>query len=62
MYAVPYEAVNAMLLNEFLKEHNAFVEEQYKVEQMQEANWSAYDSRAESQRSTRTEQIQTAHG
>src|SRR5437773_9431081 len=30
-YTVRYEAVNAMLLNEFLKEHRAFVEEQRKV-------------------------------
>jgi hypothetical protein len=30
-YSVRYEAVNAMLLNEFIKEHNAFVEEQRKV-------------------------------
>jgi hypothetical protein len=30
---VRYEAVNAMLLNEFLKEHAAFVEEQHKVQQ-----------------------------
>jgi trimeric autotransporter adhesin len=30
-YTVRYEAVNAMLLNEFLKEHKAFVEEQRKV-------------------------------
>ena len=34
-YTVRYEAVNAMLLNEFLKEHKAFVEEQRKVEQLQ---------------------------
>src|SRR5205814_4613010 len=32
-YTVRYEAVNAMLLNEFLKEHNAFVEEQRKVQE-----------------------------
>jgi len=32
-YSVRYEAVNAMLLNEFLKEHNAFVEVQRKVQQ-----------------------------
>src|SRR5436190_1294968 len=32
-FAVRYEAVNAMLLNEFLKEHKAFVEEQRKLEQ-----------------------------
>ena len=31
-YTVRYDAVNAMLLNEFLKEHQAFVEEQRKVE------------------------------
>jgi hypothetical protein len=30
-YTVRYDAVNAMLLNEFLKEHKAFVEEQHKV-------------------------------
>jgi hypothetical protein len=31
-YTVRYEAVNAMLLNEFLKEHKAFVAEQRKVQ------------------------------
>jgi hypothetical protein len=31
-YTVRYEAVNAMLLNEFLKEHRAFLKEQLKVE------------------------------
>src|SRR5207245_9209209 len=35
-YSVRYEVVNAMLLNEFLKEHKAFTEEQRKV-QKQEA-------------------------
>ncbi len=35
-YSVRYEAVNAMLLNEFLKEHRAFLAEQRKV-QAQEA-------------------------
>jgi len=34
-YSVRYEAVNAMLLNEFLKEHRAFVEEQGKVEKLE---------------------------
>jgi len=34
-YSVRYDQVNAMLLNEFLKEHKAFVEEQRKVEQQQ---------------------------
>jgi hypothetical protein len=36
-YSVRYEQVNEMLLNEFLKEHNAFVEEQHKVEKLQAA-------------------------
>lgn len=35
-YTVRYEAVNAMLLNEFLKEHKAFVEQQGKVEEQGE--------------------------
>ncbi len=35
IYTVRYDAVNAMLLNEFLKEHKAFVEEQREVEQQQ---------------------------
>ena len=34
--SVRYEAVNAMLLNEFLKEHKAFVEEQGKVQEQGE--------------------------
>jgi hypothetical protein len=32
---IRYEAVNAMLLNEFLKEHKAFIEEQHKVETLE---------------------------
>jgi hypothetical protein len=34
-YTVRYDAVNAMLLNEFLKEHKAFLEEQRKVEEQE---------------------------
>jgi len=34
-YSVRYEAVNAMLLNEFLKEHKAFVDEQRKVQELE---------------------------
>ena len=34
-YTVRYDAVNAMLLNEFLKEHRAFLEEQCKVERLE---------------------------
>ena len=34
-YSVRYDQVNAMLLNEFLKEHHAFVEEQHKVEELE---------------------------
>ena len=33
IYTVRYEAVNAMLLNEFLKEHQRAVEEHRKVEE-----------------------------
>jgi hypothetical protein len=32
-FSVRYEEVNAMLLNEFVKEHKAFVEEQHKVQE-----------------------------
>ena len=32
---VRYTAVNAMLLNEFLKQHSAFVAEQHKVKDLQ---------------------------
>jgi hypothetical protein len=34
-YTVRYEAVNAMLLNEFLKQHKAFTEEQRKVQEQE---------------------------
>ena len=34
-YSVRYEQVNAMLLNEFLKEHKAFDQEQHKVETLE---------------------------
>jgi hypothetical protein len=34
-YSVRYDQVNTLLLNEFLKEHRAFVEEQHKVAQQQ---------------------------
>ena len=37
IYSVRYEAVNAMLLNEFLKEHKEFVEEQRKMDEQQAA-------------------------
>ena len=33
IYTVRYDAVNAMLLNEFLKEHNAFLEEHRTVQE-----------------------------
>jgi hypothetical protein len=35
-YSVRYDQVNAMLLNEFLKEHKAFLEEQHKVQKQGE--------------------------
>ena len=30
-----YDAINSMLLNEFLKEHNAFVEAQHKIDRLE---------------------------
>ena len=35
--SVRYSAINAMLLNEFLKEHDAFLEEQKKVRKLEAA-------------------------
>ncbi len=46
-YSVRYEQVNAMLLNEFLKEHKAFLEEQCKVQEQR--------TRIEKQEATITE-------
>ena len=37
IYSVRYEAVNAMLLNEFLNQHEAFLEAQRKVQEQQAA-------------------------
>ena len=37
IYTVRYEAVSAMLLNEFLKEHKAFLEEKRKVQRLESA-------------------------
>src|SRR6266496_2094335 len=42
-YTVRYDAINAMLLNEFLKEHRAFLKEQRQVEE-QEATISQLKS------------------
>jgi hypothetical protein len=47
---VRYDAVNAMLLNEFLKEHRSFVEEQRKVAQ-QQAEIDALKAELKEQRS-----------
>jgi hypothetical protein len=35
IHTIRYDAVNAMLLNEFLKEHDAFVQEQRKVQRLE---------------------------
>jgi trimeric autotransporter adhesin len=34
-YSVRYDQVNAMLLNEFIREHQAFVQEQRKVRELE---------------------------
>ena len=54
-YSVRYEQVNAMLLNEFLKEHKAFLEEQRKV-QKQEATISQLKSTVAEQNATTAQQ------
>jgi hypothetical protein len=46
--SVRYSAINAMLLNEFLKEHKAFLEEQRKVQKL-EAALAAVNSRLKEQ-------------
>ena len=52
---VRYDAVNAMLLNEFLKEHKAFLEEQRKVQE-QEAMIIRLKSTVEKQEATAAQQ------
>jgi hypothetical protein len=54
-YSVRYDAVNAMLLNEFLKEHRAFLKEQRKVE-AQEATIAELKSGMETLAATVKEQ------
>jgi trimeric autotransporter adhesin len=54
-YSVRYDQVNAMLLNEFLKEHKAFVKEQRKVQRL-EAALDAVNQRLKEQE-VKTEKI-----
>ena len=53
--SVRYNAINAMLLNEFLKEHKAFVEEQRKVQE-QERTIAGLESCAAKQEATIAQQ------
>ena len=55
IYTVRYDAVNAMLLNEFLKEHKAFLVEQRRV-QKQEATISQLKSTLAEQNATIAQQ------
>jgi len=55
VYTVRYDAVNAMLLNEFLKEHKAFLEEQHKVQE-QEVMIIRLKSTVENQEATAAQQ------
>jgi uncharacterized coiled-coil protein SlyX len=55
IYTVRYDAVNAMLLNEFLKEHKAFLEEQRKVQE-QEAMITRLNSIVAKQEATAAQQ------
>jgi hypothetical protein len=54
-YSVRYEAVNAMLLNEFLKEHR-IVEEQGRKFEEQRATIAELKSRADNQRAINVKQ------
>jgi Chaperone of endosialidase len=55
IYTVRYEAVSIMLLNEFLKEHRAFLKEQRKVEE-QEAAITLLKSMVEKQEAVNVQQ------
>jgi len=60
-YSVRYDQVNAMLLNEFLKEHKT-VHEQGTIiarqqKQIEDLSWVS-----EGERTARTEQVRTANG
>jgi trimeric autotransporter adhesin len=54
-YSVRYDQVNAMLLNEFLKEHKAFLEQQRKIQE-QEATITALESKVAKQEETIAQQ------
>ena len=60
-YTVRYEAVNAMLLNEFLKEHRK-VEEQTHINQQQEATIAEVKSTAAKQATTIEQQQKEIQG
>ncbi len=57
IWSVRYDQVNAMLLNEFLKQHRAFVEEHLKVQQL-EANGAAQQKELNLLRSELKEQAE----
>jgi hypothetical protein len=61
IWSVRYDQVNAMLLNEFLKEHRAFVEEYLKVQQL-EANGAAQQKELNFLRSELKEQAAQIQG
>ena len=61
VYTVPYEAVNAILLNEFLKEHRK-VEELEATAAHQQKQIKAHCGPAEGERTARTEQARTTNG
>jgi hypothetical protein len=71
-YSVRYEAVNAMLLNEFLKEHSTVQEQKATIAQLKQdfqstraptkANRSAYCELAKGERAASSERACTAKG
>jgi hypothetical protein len=49
-YSVRYDQVNAMLLNEFLKEHQTVQQQGATIVRLEKASWSAYCGPTESER------------
>ena len=61
-YTVRYDAVNAMLLNEFLKEHRTVDELRATVAKQQKQLEAAHRRAAKGECATRTEQGSTSNG
>ena len=61
-YSVRYDQVNAMLLNEFLKEHNAFLEQRRKVQKLEAALEAVNERLREQEAKIETVSVQVQTG